>query len=182
MAATVPCVPSCCAEATVVEVPGVAGAVGPTGPEGPAGAAGEPAEIDEVEVFGSGSVYSLTTTPALVNLGTTTPAVQLGDAGTYLIFARARFDLNGATFAAVRTLTALIRNITAGADVTNSSAAQKVPIVTTLTFTLPLYFKVFTYESSVDNELLQLWASISVLPSAGTVDCAEADIVAIKIA
>lgn len=179
---TIPCTPSCCATPTVVEVPGPSGAVGPQGPQGETGEPGPAAVIDEVEVFGSGTVYSVTTTPALLNLGTTQPSVQLGAAGLWLIFARARFDLNGATFGAVRTLTTLVRNVTTSTNLPNSSATQKIQVVTTETFTLPGYEKVFTYESSADNELIQLWASLSVGPSAGSVDCAEADILAIKIA
>lgn len=168
----------CCADPVIVQTPGAPGAIGPQGPAGEPG----PSSLDDFSVYGSGTVYSLTVTAALLNLGTNPPTLQLGDAGTYLIMARARFDLNGATFGSVRTLTAKLYNSTTAADIANSSSTQKIPIVTTLTYTLPQYEKTVIYEAASDGETIQLWGSLSNLPSAGSVDCAEADIVAVKIA
>ncbi len=181
MPATENCTP-CCSEPVVTNIQGSPGAVGPQGAQGEQGEPGTSPELATESAYGSGSVYALTTTSALANLGSTQPSVTLTDAGRYAIFARARFDLTGATFAAVQTITAKLRctNNTI-ADVANTTKAIKTPVVTTLTYTLPGYNIAGVEYTATAGDVIQLWASISVIPSAGSVDVVEADIFAIKL-
>lgn len=136
-----------------------------------------------LSVYASGTAYQLTNTAALLALGTTTPSLTLNAAGTYLLLARVRYDYNGATFAAVRTATTKLRrtNNTA-ADLTNSSTAFKTQIITTLTFTAGiLTLQPIVYTTVNNNDVIELWGSLDVVPSAGSFDCDEASIVAVKL-
>jgi hypothetical protein len=107
--------------------------------------------------------------------------MSLGEAGRYLIMAIARFDAVAATFAASRTITCYIYNATNSATLSNSTKAVLTPVITTATESLPHYIAQVIYTSAADNEVVQLWGSVSVIPSAGTLDCTEAQIVAIKL-
>ena len=177
-----PCVP-CCSTPVVTNIPGSPGLEGPQGPQGEQGEPGEAASLDTVAGYGSGSAYALTITSALLNLGSTAPSITLADAGTYLLFAHARFDFNAATFAAVQTVTAKMRCVNNTiADVANSTKAFKMPIVTTITYTAGLYAPAPVAYVATAGDVIQLWGSVSVAPSAGSLDTVEADIFAVKIA
>lgn len=138
---------------------------------------------DQAAAYGSGTAYTLTTTPAAVTMGTSSPDITLTAAGTWVIFARARVDNVGATFAANRTVTAKIRRINnTASDLTNGSAAYQTGIITTITntgmiLTLPVIF----YSTAAVNDNLQLWASIDFLPSAGSITVSQCEIVAYRI-
>jgi hypothetical protein len=96
------------------------------------------------------------------------------------MFARVRTDYNAATFAAVRTATYKLRrtNNTA-ADVTSSSGAFATSVITAITstaqtFNLPLVL----YTTTNSNDVISLFGSIDVIPTAGSIDAVEANIVA----
>jgi len=134
-------------------------------------------------VYGAGTAYQLTATPALVTLGTTSPSLTIAAAGTYLLIAQFRIDYNGATFAASRTVTMKLRrtNNTA-ADVTNASTSLATGTVTTITQTLDtgvIWIPVYTTANATD--IIQMFGSVSVVPSAGSLDVVNASIVAVKI-
>lgn len=136
-----------------------------------------------LSVYASGTAYQLTATPALLALGTTIPSLTLTEAGTYLLLGRVRYDYNGATFAAVRTATTKLRrtNNTA-ADLPNTSTAFKTQIITTLTFTAGIFdVQPTVYATTNTDDVIQLWGSLDVVPSAGSMDCDEASIVAVKL-
>jgi hypothetical protein len=138
---------------------------------------------DQVAAYGSGTEYTLTTTPALVAMGAGQPDITLTTPGTWMLFARARVDNNGATFAANRTVTAVIRrtNNTAG-NVPDSSAAYETGIITTITNTgMILVLPPIIYRTANSDDNLQLWASIDTLPSAGTIAISQCEIVAYRI-
>lgn len=134
-------------------------------------------------VYASGTSYQLTATPALLNFGTTDPQLTISSAGTWLILARARLDYNGATFAAVRTATLKVRRTNnTPADIANTSAGVLTDIITTLTYTLAIVgLQPIIYVTTNANDVLELWGSVSVVPSAGSLDASEASIVAIKL-
>ncbi len=138
--------------------------------------------LNPLSVYAAGTVYTLTATSAGVDFGTTDPILTINAAGTYKIKGRVKVALNGATFAANRTLTVKLRrtNNTA-ADVASSSTTWIVPIVTTLTNTLAVIElpEVF-YTTAVGTDTIQIFADISVLPSAGSISIDEASITAIR--
>lgn len=85
-------------------------------------------------VHAGGTPYTLTTTPALLSLGTTAPVLSIDEAGTYLIAARCELNYNNATFVANRTATIKLRRTNnTPADLTNGEVTSKTRIVTALT-------------------------------------------------
>lgn len=132
--------------------------------------------------YATGTAYSLTATPAALDFGTVDPIITIPAAGVWLILARVRVDYNGATFAAVRTGTLKLRrtNNTA-ADLTSGSFGFKTDIITTLTYTLGEFFKAVVYTTTNSNDAITIFGDISVIPSAGSLDCVEADLVAVKL-
>ncbi len=133
-------------------------------------------------VYGAGSAYSLTQTPALVNLGTTPPSITLADAGTYLLLARAGLKYNVATFAAVRTVTLKLRRTNnTPADLSNAITTFLTSIITLLTFTAGSLVVPPVIYTAQNGDVVQLFGSIDTLPTAGSIDITECEIVAIKL-
>lgn len=131
--------------------------------------------------YASGTAYSLTATAALLNFGTNDPQITITEPGIYLLFARVRLDYNGATFSSNRTVTLTIRrtNNTAG-DV--ASTAFKVRVITTQSDTAGIIaFPVMIYETLNKDDALELRGLVSVLPSAGSIDAVEAELVAVRV-
>lgn len=134
-------------------------------------------------VYGSGTAYAVTATPELIALGTTTPSLTFSETGTYLLFSRVRWDYAAATFAAVRTVTTKLRRTNNTAtDLTNGSAGWKTQIITTLTFTAIDQAMPPVVYNATAGDIVELWASIDVVPSAGALNAVEAEIVALRIA
>ena len=140
------------------------------------------ANTDAKSAYGAGTSYQLTTTPAAVVLGTTNPTITLGKAGTYLIIADVVVDYNGATFAAGRDVIAKIRrtNNTA-ADLTGGARTIKTNITTTETGTLVCVSIAITYTTTATDDALTIFGSVSALPSAGSLDISDANIIATLI-
>lgn len=133
--------------------------------------------------YGSGTAYSLTNTAALVHLGTADPSITLSGSGTYLLLARIRLDYNGATFAAVRTVTAKLRRVSGtAADLANASAGLKTAVITALTYTAgDINIPPIIYQTDQPADNIQIFASIDTVPTQGTLDVVEAEIIAIKL-
>lgn len=135
-------------------------------------------------VYAAGTAYSLTNSAALLDFGTTDPSLTLTEPGTYLLLARTKIDYTGATFAAVRTVTIKLRrtNNTAS-DLTNGASTFLTDIITALTYTAgTIFLPPIIYMTSNFNDNIQLFGSINTVPTAGSIDISEAEIVAIKIA
>ncbi len=138
--------------------------------------------IKTYSAYAAGTPYQLTITPALLTFGTTSPSIILTARGSYLIKGYAKLDYNAATFAAVRTATLKFRrtNNTA-ADLANSTHAYKTGIVTTITETfIEVSFEVL-YTTPNADDVIEIWGSLDVVPSAGSLDAAEAYIMAVRI-
>lgn len=126
----------------------------------------------------AGLAQDITATPTLAAGASITPAA----AGLYLIFARATVDIAGATFSASRAVTLKVRNVTAGADVTNSSAIKNTQITSAASYPS------FDWETNpviatlAASQQIQLFVSIAAVPSPGTIRVTEATIIAIPLA
>ena len=143
----------------------------------PAGLKGAAAPT-ATSAFGNGAVYSITATAALLALGTTVPQVTIPTTGNYLLAAWVRYDYNAATFAANRSVTTKIRNTTGAADVTGSTRVFLTEIITTKTFTAKGYVVALIAYAGTVGDVLEVWGSINVLPTAGSLDVVEASLVA----
>lgn len=136
-----------------------------------------------LSVYAAGTAYQLTNTAALLNFGTTDPSLTITSAGVWLLLSRVRIDYTGATFAAVRTgALKLRRTNNTAADITNSPCGFLTDIITTLTYTLGSFnLPPIIYTTTNSDDVIEIWGSISVVPTAGSIDASEAEIVAIKL-
>jgi hypothetical protein len=134
-------------------------------------------------VYASGTAYSLTAVSTALTFGTTSPALTISAVGTWLLLGRVRVDYNGATFAAARTLTLKWRrtNNTA-ADLTNGTTTAKTSTVTTETSTfLDVELPPVIYVTTNTNDAITIFGDISVVPTAGSFDTVEAEVIAVKL-
>ncbi len=137
---------------------------------------------NRISAYAAGTAYSLTTSAALLDFGTTDPSITITPSGTYLLFARVHLKYNGATFAANRTVTLKIRK-TSGtpADVANTPATFITQVVTTFTATAGVIsLPVVVYAASA-GDVLEVWGSVDTGPTAGSLDAVEAELIAIRI-
>ena len=136
-----------------------------------------------ITVYAAGTAYTLTNSSAALDFGTTDPVLTVNVAGTYLLLARVRVDLNAATFAANQTLTLKLRrtNNTA-ADLTSGSTSYVIPIVTTITQTLDIVeLPPVIYTTANADDAVTIFGDLTVAPGAGTVTAVQAEIVAIRL-
>lgn len=136
------------------------------------------------EAYAAGTAYSVTNAAAAVVFGTTSPSITITTAGTYRIRARLNLKYNAATTVAIRTVTAKLRrtNNTA-ADLTSGSVVVTTAVVTTLTQTMmQLDLPEVVYVTALATDVVTIFISMDVVPSAGTLDVGEAEIHAVRTA
>lgn len=127
----------------------------------------------------AGTTYTLAATAAKVTFGTTSPTLTFPEAGTYLVMYNCRTDYTAATLAASRTVTYKVRRTNNGATDLDDIGFT-TPIITLLTYSAPRQSNAFLYTAAV-GDVLELWGSISVIPTAGTVKTVEANMNATKL-
>lgn len=130
----------------------------------------------------SGTPYTLTATAAQITFGTTSPAVTLTQAGTYLLLSRANTKYSGATFAGNQTVSIKLRK-TSGtpADLTGIFTTNTLRIITLLTDSAGTLVNPPAVYTAAANDVIRLWGNVSTLPSAGSVLVTEAEIVAVRL-
>lgn len=138
------------------------------------------ASINPITVYAAGTAYTLTATSALLDFGTTDPSIVLNRAGKYIISGRVQIRLAGATFAASQeVVTKLRRTNNTAADLTGSSTTVPTGIITTQTGILAVVnLPDVVYETANTDDIIKLFSSVAVLPSAGTITITEASIIA----
>jgi hypothetical protein len=129
--------------------------------------------------YASGAAYSLTAVPALLGFGGTTPIVVLSSRGVWRITATCRLNYNAATFAANQLVTLKLRrtNHTA-ADLANGSAALTTRVIAAVTDNAGILHISVLYETENDDDQIEFWGSIDVVPGAGSIDAIAAKVVA----
>jgi hypothetical protein len=139
--------------------------------------------FNPLSVYAAGTAYTLTATSAAVTFGTTSPIITITAAGTYAIRAQVRVALNGATFAANRTLTVKLRRTNnTPADVVNSGTPWLVAIMTTNSETMAVInLPEVLYTTANADDAIQIFGDISVLPSAGSISINQASIIAVRL-
>lgn len=138
------------------------------------------APVEQYSVYAAGTAYALTATPAALDFGTTDPGIVLTVPGRYRIRGRVNLKYNGATFAAGRTVTLKFRrtNNTA-ADLTNGSTGVVTGIVTTVTESFMIVeLPEISYSTTASDDAITIFGDVSVVPSAGSLDCVEANLFA----
>lgn len=137
-----------------------------------------------LHVEAAGTPYTLTVTPAEMTFGTTRPNLTITAAGTYLIRASSVIDLSAssggtggitATFKLRRTnnTPADLAGGTTTGGIWYSGAAKN--------FVDALSLPELVYVTANTNDVIQLWGSLSAVPTGG-ITCTAAQIVAERIA
>lgn len=135
-----------------------------------------------VSSYAAGTAYPLTSTPALLNFGTTDPVITIPLSGTYRLDANVGLKYNGATFVANQTATVKLRKTSgSAADVSNASRTITLSIITTVTSGVETVQIPPVYFTANPGDVIQLFGSVSVAPSAGSVDAVSAEIIAQRI-
>jgi hypothetical protein len=136
--------------------------------------------INNIYSGSAGTVYTLTATSAKVTFGTTSPSITFIEAGTYKVTYEVTTNYTGATFASARVVTYKLRRTNNNAaDLTNSSKAFNTDVTTTKTGTMPIVTHSLFY-TAAKGDIIELWGSVSVLPTAGSAQVAEASILVSK--
>ncbi len=116
-----------------------------------------------------------------VTINGTLISIPIPRAGTYLLSGLIKFDYNGATFAASRQITAKLRNTFTAADIVNATANFFTQVITTLTYTEGIMTIPPVVATLSNTDIITMLARVAVLPTAGTLEVAEASIVAVKL-
>jgi hypothetical protein len=155
------------------------------GGQGPQGQAGT---VATNAIYGAGTAYTLTAALAAVILGTTSPVLVLPNAGTYVLFGRARFDTSGQAVTNNIFLTTQLycTNNTVGAvsNTTRSVHIASTQGVTGLpaTYTAALVTIPPVVYTATAGDNITLYAAMNTLTLSGGMTCVDADIFAIQIA
>jgi hypothetical protein len=137
--------------------------------------------VNNIIATGTGTAYTLTATSAKVTFGTTSPTVTFLEAGTYQVTYNVRTDYVAATLAASRSISYKVRRTNNTAtDLANSAKSFNSPIITLLSFSAPALTNTFFY-TAVKGDIIELWGSVSVVPTAGSVQVGEANISISKV-
>lgn len=132
--------------------------------------------------LGSGTGYTLTTTPAALDLNSTDPAIVLDAAGTYLLLAGVQLDAAGMTITNQTAALKLRRTNNTAADITGAALAIDLPVMTTLTHTLGTFrLPVVAYTTTATDDAVTIFGSISGALGAGTLVANAADITAVRL-
>lgn len=110
------------------------------------------------------------------------PTLTINAAGTYIIMARADILYNGATTVADRSITMSLKRMNnSPGTLANSTIIAHTGVVTTLTSSMPGASWWCTYTTSNANDIINMIASITTVPSAGTLDITNASLIAYRL-
>ena len=135
-------------------------------------------------VYAAGTADQLATdgTQIAIDLGTTDPAIVLGEAGRYLILAQFQLEYTGATITTQTASFKLRRTNNTPADVADSPVLIDLPAATTLTHTYGVVnMPPVEYVTANADDAIALFGALSAAPGAGSVDVSAASIQAIRI-
>lgn len=134
--------------------------------------------LGQNSIISSGAALAQAITAASLQVGAID--VTIPSLGSYELRAHVGVDFSGVTFAASRTITVKIRNITQASDIVNGVIHTQA--VTTLSF--PTHFLVLPhslYATAGAGDHLQLFAVIDVINSAGTLTLDSGSLEAIPL-
>lgn len=130
-------------------------------------------------VISTGAALAQAITASFLQVGAI--SVVIPALGSWMYEANVAVDFAGVTFAASRTITAKLRNVTQGVDL--AQVVLHTQILTTQnlpTATMILPFKLDTTPPAVSDEL-QIWISIDVINTAGTLSVTSGSLAAIPL-
>lgn len=137
---------------------------------------------NDVSANGTGTQYTLTASDAQVVFGTTSPSITIGAAGTWMVTATLRYDNSGASYASDRVIAGQIeRTNNTPATVSATGMNAHTGVVTTVSTTAGFGSTTVIYTTANNNDVLALFASVAVLPTAGSTIVGLGKITAIRL-
>lgn len=137
---------------------------------------------DRATAYSSGTAYTLTTSSAKVDFGTTDPQVTIPAAGTYLIYTNLKIEYAGLTTALNNCSFKLRRTNNTASDLTNATTTFNVPALTLATGTGgDVDIPVIIYTTANNNDVIELWGNRSGGLTLGSLNVGEASVVAVRI-
>lgn len=136
-----------------------------------------------LSVYAAGTAYTLTSTPAALDFGTTDPVLVIDQPGTYSIRSTVTLNYVAATFAASQAVTLKLRRTNnTPADLVGSTLVVNTAIITTQTFTFGTFnLPEVIYTTVNANDSITLFGSVAVVPGAGALNATAASIVAVRL-
>ena len=109
--------------------------------------------------------------------------ITLPTAGTYLIFARLKVEVEAATYAANRNITAKLARVNnTPADLVQTNLV--LDTMTVRTFSLPIVFQVLSYTTATTGDVIKIQAEVDAIPDnspTGRLYTIENNLVALKL-
>lgn len=128
------------------------------------------------QAYGDGLSLAIPLTSAIAII--TGATITASAAGRYAMFAHVGIDLAGATFASSRVLSLRIRNTTTNTNYLDTSWNTGVLTTTTLP---TLGFPLLCVGDVAASDVMQVWAGISVAPTAGAITVASFQFVLVPL-
>lgn len=135
--------------------------------------------------YGTGTLYNLTATPALITFGgggAISPSITLGSAGTYTLFITGGLKAVGYSKATISTATIKVRRTNnTPSDIAECYQTITIPVASLLTDHIStIALPVVLYTTANTTDILQVWASVDVVGTAGTITVSQCGIIAIR--
>lgn len=134
-----------------------------------------------VETVASGTAYTLTTSYANVDFGTTDPVIVLPNAGTYMIYALIQTTLNSATATTQVVQAKCRRTNNTAADLGFASSELLPPGVAASIPGIAVMIVGGKYTTTATNDSITIQAQLSAALGAGTVTVSDARIWAVRM-
>ncbi len=142
-----------------------------------------------ISAYSAGTFPILTATSVPLDFGTTDPIITIDQAGTYQITISAFYNTSGATYTdTAKAQMTLRRTNNTAANIANTNDSCIISIMTTSTQLAGKLVSQIVYTTSNDAthgtnicDILSLYGSVTRTPSAGSVKCRRAWIVAVKL-
>jgi hypothetical protein len=133
------------------------------------------------QVVASGTAYTMTTSYATVDFGTTDPVLTLANAGTYAIYVDLQTNLVGATTTTQTESFKLVRTNNTPADLTGATFGCPIPVATVGTQLGPMvHIGPIKYTTSNTTDTLSVQGILSASLGAGTITVTNCTITAIR--
>lgn len=133
------------------------------------------------ETIASGTIYTITTTVAAVDFGTTDPAIVIPEAGTWLVMGWLQVESVNATIGTTQNLDMRLRrtNNTPG-DL--RQVIYDLPALTNITHTVGVFqLQPAIYITANANDAITLFAGLSAALAGGTLTVSRAQVTAVRL-
>lgn len=134
-----------------------------------------------IQTVAAGTAYTLTTTSAALDFGTTDPTLTIANAGTYSIYVTVQTTLVSATTTTQSVTYKLRRTNNTAADLTGSVFGNPLPIATITSELGPTTtIGPIKYTTSATNDSITVFGAISASLGAGSATATDCTITAIR--